>query len=46
MQMAVFWVLAPCSFVEVTDVSEVLTASIIRAIITVMMEAVTSLLQP
>jgi hypothetical protein len=35
MKMAVFWVVAPCSLVEVTDVSEVLAASIIR----VMMEA-------
>jgi hypothetical protein len=33
MKMAVFWVAAPCSLVEVyTDVSEVLAASIIRAI--------------
>jgi hypothetical protein len=30
MKMAVFWVVAPCSLVEVTDVSEVLAASIIR----------------
>jgi hypothetical protein len=35
MKMAVFWVVAPCSPAEVTDVSEVLAASIIRA----MMEA-------
>jgi hypothetical protein len=35
MKMAVFWVVAPCSVVEVTGVSEVLAASIIRA----MMEA-------
>jgi hypothetical protein len=30
--MAVFWVVAPCSLVEVSDISEVLAASIIRAI--------------
>jgi hypothetical protein len=35
----VFWVVAPCSLVEFTDVSEVLAASIIRAI---MMEAVST----
>jgi predicted permease len=29
--MVVFWVLAPCSLVEFTNVSEVLAASIIRA---------------
>jgi hypothetical protein len=28
MIMAVFWVVSPCSLVEVTDVSEVLAASI------------------
>jgi hypothetical protein len=33
--MAVFWVVVPCSLVEVSDDSEVLAASIIRA----MMEA-------
>jgi hypothetical protein len=32
MKVAVFWVVALCSLVEVTDVSEVLAASIIRAI--------------
>jgi hypothetical protein len=31
-KMTVFWVVAPCSLVEVADVSEVLAASIIRAI--------------
>jgi hypothetical protein len=31
MKMAVFWVVAPCSLVEVHEVSEVLAASIIRA---------------
>jgi hypothetical protein len=31
MQMAVFWVIAPCSLVEFTDVSEALAASIISA---------------
>jgi hypothetical protein len=36
--MVVFWVVAPCSLVEVTDVSEVFAASIIRAM-TLMMEA-------
>jgi hypothetical protein len=30
-KIAVFWVVAPCSLVEATDVSEVLAASIIRA---------------
>jgi hypothetical protein len=29
LKMAVFWVVVPCSLVEVTDVSEVLAASII-----------------
>jgi hypothetical protein len=33
MKMAVFWVVAPCSVAEVTDVSDGLSASIIRAII-------------
>jgi hypothetical protein len=32
MKIAVFWVVAPCSLVEFTNVSEVLAASIIRAI--------------
>jgi hypothetical protein len=32
MKMAVFWAVAPCSLAEVTDVSEVLTASIIIAL--------------
>jgi hypothetical protein len=32
-KMAVFWVEAPCSLVEDTNVSKVLAASIIRAII-------------
>jgi hypothetical protein len=31
MKMAVFWVVVPCSLVEVYDVSEVLAASIIGA---------------
>jgi hypothetical protein len=30
-----FWDVAPCSLVEITDVSQVLTASIIRAMETV-----------
>jgi hypothetical protein len=30
--MVVFWVVVPCSLVEVADDSEVLAASIIRAI--------------
>jgi hypothetical protein len=34
--MAVFWVVAPCSLVIFTNVSEVLAASIIRAIIALM----------
>jgi hypothetical protein len=33
MNMTVFWAVAPCSLVEVTDVSEVFAASIIRALI-------------
>jgi hypothetical protein len=32
--MTVFWDLMPCSSADLTDVSEVLTTSIIRAIIT------------
>jgi hypothetical protein len=40
--MAVFWVVAPCSLVEVTNVSEVLAASIIRAIALIMEVARTS----
>jgi hypothetical protein len=32
LKMAVFWIVTPCSLVEVTNVSEVLAASIIRAI--------------
>jgi hypothetical protein len=32
MNVTVFWVVAPCSLVEVTDTSEVLAASIIRTI--------------
>jgi hypothetical protein len=32
MKMAVFWVVAPCSLVKFTEVSEVLAASIFRAI--------------
>jgi hypothetical protein len=31
MKMAVFWVVVPCSLVKFTNVSEVLVASIIRA---------------
>jgi competence protein ComGF len=31
LKMAVFWVVAPCSLVKFTDVSEVLTVFIIRA---------------
>jgi hypothetical protein len=34
MKMALFWVVAQCSLVEVTDVSEMLPASIIRAMST------------
>jgi hypothetical protein len=42
--MAVFWYVAPCSLVEVYDVSEVLAASMIRtmSLIALMMEASTS----
>jgi hypothetical protein len=32
MKMTVLWNIAPCSFVEVTDISEMHTASIIRVI--------------
>jgi hypothetical protein len=32
MKMTVFWVVAPCSLVKFTDVSDVLAASIIRMI--------------
>jgi hypothetical protein len=32
MKMTVFWDVTPCSLVEIKDISEVLTASIIRAI--------------
>jgi hypothetical protein len=32
MKMTVFWVIAPCSIVEMTDVSEAFTASNIRAL--------------
>jgi hypothetical protein len=34
MKMAVFWVVAPCSLVQVTDVSEVLAASRLHSAIT------------
>jgi hypothetical protein len=39
MKFRVFWDVAPCSHVKLTDVSEVLTASIIRAV-ALLMEAV------
>jgi hypothetical protein len=39
MKMAVFWVAAPCSLVEIYDVTEVRAASIITSIIRAMMEA-------
>jgi hypothetical protein len=39
MKMAVFWVVEPCSLVEVPNVLEVHAASIIRAIIALIMEA-------
>jgi hypothetical protein len=32
MKIALFWIVIPCSLVEVTDVSEVLAAFIIRAV--------------
>jgi hypothetical protein len=41
MKSTVFWDVAPCSLVEVTEISEVLTASINREI-AVMMEAVST----
>jgi hypothetical protein len=31
LKVTVFWDVAPCSIVKITDVSEVLTASIVRA---------------
>jgi hypothetical protein len=31
MKMSVFWDIAPCNLVDMTDVSKVFTASIIRA---------------
>jgi hypothetical protein len=41
MKVTAFWDVAPCSLVEVDDVSEVRTVSIIRArLIALMMEAV------
>jgi hypothetical protein len=43
MKMTVFWDVASCSLVEVTDVSEVLTASItvlMMKVVAVMMEVV------
>jgi hypothetical protein len=39
MKMAVLWVVGPCSFVEVYDVSEVLAASIIKAMAVIMESA-------
>jgi hypothetical protein len=38
MKMAVFWVVAPCILVKFTDISEVCTASVIRAVITVVID--------
>jgi hypothetical protein len=38
--MTVFWNVAPCNLAKFTDVSVVRTASITRAIIALMMEAV------
>jgi hypothetical protein len=32
LKITVFWVVAPCSLVEFTDISEVLPASIIKVI--------------
>jgi hypothetical protein len=34
MKMTVFWDVAPCSMIKLTDVSEVLTAFIVRATVT------------
>jgi hypothetical protein len=39
MEYKVFWDVAPCCHVELTDVSEACTASIIRAMIAVVMGA-------
>jgi hypothetical protein len=36
LKMAVFWNVSPCSLVELTNVSDVLTASIIRAMMIVL----------
>jgi hypothetical protein len=38
MKMAVSWVLAPCCLVKFTAVSEVLAASIIRAIVHILLK--------
>jgi hypothetical protein len=38
--MAVFWVVAPCSLVDFTSVSEVLAASVIRAFMTFLMPGI------
>jgi hypothetical protein len=40
--MVVFRVVAQCSLVQIADVSEVLAASIIRAMFALMMEAVST----
>jgi hypothetical protein len=42
MKFRVFWDVAPCSQVDVTDVSDVHTASINSAFIALMMEAVST----
>jgi hypothetical protein len=38
MKMAVFWIVPPCSLVEVTNISEMLASSVIK-VIALMMEA-------
>jgi hypothetical protein len=42
LKIAIFWVVAPCSLVEVTSVSEVLAVSIIRVIALIMEASRTS----
>jgi hypothetical protein len=42
MKMTVFWDVALCSLIKITDVSEVLTVLIIRAMNALMMAAVST----
>jgi hypothetical protein len=43
MKRAAFWVVAPCTLVEFADVSEVCTASVIRAIVSAVSTSETSI---